>query len=341
MIIPVYNVKKYLCESIDSVIDQTYKNLEILVIDDGSTDGSGEICDEYQKKDPRIRVIHQKNGGLSAARNTGLDAMQGDVVAFLDSDDAFLPDMIEVLVNEMEKTSADMAVCKYFVMETTGKMDKPDRDKKRGTNGETEVLSSKEALNRLMECKMQNYAWNKLYARHLFDEARFPVGYVFEDKLLMPYIFEKAEKITVIPVSLVYYRMRPNSIERTISEKNALDRLNAEIKRQEFILAHTPDIFSQNRINKFFEPGNRRLMEFYLMFRLKCFKTHVSLKNVRSAYETELKKRVADSKDYSFETKLLFRVFAVSPVLCVVLFYGIGTVRNIINKAKKAFSRRQ
>ena len=110
VIIPVYNVSPYLRESLDSVISQTYTNLEIIAVDDGSTDDSGRICDEYAEKDTRIKVIHQANRGLSAARNAGLNAMTGEYVAFLDSDDALYPEMVECMVKGMEKNAADIAV---------------------------------------------------------------------------------------------------------------------------------------------------------------------------------------------------------------------------------------
>ncbi len=112
IVIPVYNVRPYLAEALDSVIHQTYANLEILLVDDGSTDGSGEICDEYASKDPRIRVIHQENKGLSASRNAGLDRMRGESVAFLAPDDAFDPCFIEKLAAALNREQADLAMCK-------------------------------------------------------------------------------------------------------------------------------------------------------------------------------------------------------------------------------------
>lgn len=115
VIVPVYNVKPYLHESIESVLNHTYKNYELIIIDDGSTDGSELICDKYQKNDKRIRVIHQNNKGLSGARNTGLDVMHGDVVAFLDSDDAFLPDFLQVMVQTMISDNVDIVVCDYYI----------------------------------------------------------------------------------------------------------------------------------------------------------------------------------------------------------------------------------
>ena len=121
VIVPVYNVLPYLREALDSVINQTYKNLEILIVDDGSTDGSGEVCDEYLS-DPRVIVIHQENKGLSGARNTGLDRMTGEYVAFIDSDDAFKPEMIERMLETITRNKAEMSICGYYACETNSHM---------------------------------------------------------------------------------------------------------------------------------------------------------------------------------------------------------------------------
>ena len=157
VIIPVYNVAPYLREALDSVIYQTYTNLEILVIDDGSTDGSGAICDEYARRDSRIRVVHQENKGLSTARNIGLDMMTGDIVAFLDSDDAFDHRMVEVMLNEMHH--ADIAVCGFSVHRGMMRMHpKESRNRRR-------ILSRTEALREIMNGRMETAPWNKLYKK--------------------------------------------------------------------------------------------------------------------------------------------------------------------------------
>lgn len=122
VIVPVFNVKPYLNEALDSVINQTYKNLEIILVDDGSTDGSGEICDEYSAHDKRFVVIHQENKGLSCARNTGLDLMKGELVAFIDSDDAYCPEFIRTMVDAMNHEKADVVMCKTAIIRTTKKL---------------------------------------------------------------------------------------------------------------------------------------------------------------------------------------------------------------------------
>ena len=123
VIVPVYNVSPYLREALDSVINQTYKELEIIIVDDGSTDGSASIYEEYAASDPRIKLIHQANKGLSGARNTGLEHATGEFVSFIDSDDSISPMFIESLVNAMVSTSADVSICRFSAFETSGKMD--------------------------------------------------------------------------------------------------------------------------------------------------------------------------------------------------------------------------
>ena len=125
----MYNAKNYLRETIDSLINQTYKNLEIILINDGSTDDSGEICEEYAAKDKRVRVFHQSNKGVSATRNAGLDLMTGDFVAFLDSDDAYQPNCIEKMMDAMTRAEADIVACKYTEQKTIGQMSLNGREK--------------------------------------------------------------------------------------------------------------------------------------------------------------------------------------------------------------------
>lgn len=147
IIVPVYNVLPYLWEALDSAVHQTWKNLEILIIDDGSTDGSGEVCDEYLS-DPRVKVIHQENKGLSGARNTGLDLMTGEYVAFLDPDDAYYPEMIERLFRALAASCADLAVCGYDVFVTEGSLKEARRIARYVYKDKTQLTGNKAVLTR-------------------------------------------------------------------------------------------------------------------------------------------------------------------------------------------------
>lgn len=241
IIVPVYQVKDYVGECVESLLRQTYKNLEILLVDDGSTDGSGAICDEYASRDNRIRVIHQENQGLSAARNTGFDQAAGEYVAFVDSDDAVLPDFIETLYDLADRHQADIAICAYERGEirATGTQIKNDihvanrfRDKNAygvtDTHGNskydgsvTEVCMTSEQMLRQWHGrykKWETVAWNKLYRKRILDGSggsqviRFPIGRRHEDVLTSHLIVANAKRIVLTTRKLYLYRIRSDSI---------------------------------------------------------------------------------------------------------------------------------
>jgi glycosyltransferase involved in cell wall biosynthesis len=206
VIVPVYNMEKYLVQCLDSIVGQSYRHLEILLIDDGSTDRSPEICDRYAAEDERIKVIHRKNGGLSAARNTGLDAAAGEYVGFVDSDDWLDGDMYEFLLGDLLSAGADIAVCGYYI--TTDDSEEPN-DK----SGSYRVLGQAEALELLLQDGiLQNFYWCKLYKRALFDSIRMPEGKTFEDAFTQHLLFEKVQKVVLHNVPKYHYRYRSDSV---------------------------------------------------------------------------------------------------------------------------------
>lgn len=206
VIIPVYNVEKYLVQCLQSVVEQTYTNLEIILIDDGSTDSSPMICDTFAREDERIKVIHQSNGGLSCARNLGLDIMQGDYVSFVDSDDWIDRDMFAKLLGILEEESADIAICSYYWVR--GEHHLPVDN-----SGKKVVYTRETALKELFRDKIiRNYVCDKFYKRELFDGIRFPIGRFYEDIAITYKLFDKARKIVSIGVPKYYYRVHDNSI---------------------------------------------------------------------------------------------------------------------------------
>ena len=237
VIIPVYNVKPYLAESLDSVITQTYGNLEIIIVDDGSDDGSGRICDEYAEKDPRITVIHQANKGLSEARNAGLDIMSGERVAFLDSDDAFHPEFIE----KMTAYDADIVMCRIVSVRTHGHMEALNTD----AAGSPEVYTGEEALRALVENRIRHAVWNKVYKKALFCDIRFPGGKVYEDLYTTYRLFDKSEQIVSLDQILVMHRIWPGSITEKNTVKSLADNVNAYTLLSEFVDHHIPKIFTE------------------------------------------------------------------------------------------------
>ncbi|WP_022780080.1 glycosyltransferase [Butyrivibrio sp. AE3009] len=207
VIIPVYKVENYIDKCMESVLTQSYKNLEILLVDDGSPDRCGVICDEYAKRDDRIRVIHKPNGGLSSARNAALDVMQGKWVVCIDSDDYVHRDYVQKLYDAVIRTGADISVCSNY-QEKKDKLSIVDI-----ICDEEIVYNSADALLKLVEDnEIKSYAWGKLYRSELFDGVRYPDGRNYEDIATTYLLFDKASKIVKIPYYLYYYLIRDDSI---------------------------------------------------------------------------------------------------------------------------------
>lgn len=200
------------------------QNLEILVIDDGSTDGSGTICDEYLS-DPRVIVIHQENRGLSEARNAGLDRATGDCIAFLDSDDVYHPDMINILLQSLLQNDADLSVCAYTDFSKTH-MGKIKFRHKSATEKER-ILSARDSIILILEGSLPSCVWSKLYRHQFWESLRFPKEHVYEDLYVLPSILEKCNNITFLHHALVYHRLRKNSISHTDTKKNLQDSISA------------------------------------------------------------------------------------------------------------------
>lgn len=217
VIIPVYNVEKYLVEAIEATINQTYKNLEIILVDDGSTDSSGVICDEYAKKDTRIKVIHQENRGLSGARNTGLDNATGKYIMFSDSDDTFELDACEELYKFIEKTNADYIVGNYTNMDEDGtKWDKPVFDLNKFQESR---LSIEDYTNSFYT--MNSGVWNKIFRKSFLDDLkiRFIEKLPAEDAVFTTYCFIKSKCVYYMPKVVYDYRLRiSNSISSSCSK---------------------------------------------------------------------------------------------------------------------------
>lgn len=236
VIIPIYGVEKYLNRAVDSVLGQTYRNLEIILVDDGSPDGCPQICDAYEKREARVRVIHKENGGLSDARNAGLKIAGGDYIAFLDSDDYYAPRFIEILYEQIVKNDAQIAVCSYEVTESEAPSDGPDFDAygRQYDRGEAPVFCyGREAM--LMNqydanCPDATYfivAWNKLYQASLFDGITFPKGKIHEDEATIYKLFDRIRKGVYVRLPLYAYFSMPGSITRETFHLRRLDWMDA------------------------------------------------------------------------------------------------------------------
>lgn len=213
IIVPVYKVEKYLRKCVDSILAQTFTDFEVILVDDGSPDNSGKICDEYAEKDSRVRVLHKANGGLSSARNAGIEIAKGKYLGFVDSDDYIAEDMYELLYNNILKENADMSICGiYDVYEGKEPIVKPTIEK---------VVSADEALLLILQGNIISvHAVNKLYKRELFSKVRYPEGKYHEDSFIIVDLLEQCQKVAIDSKQKYYYYHRLGSINtETFSEK--------------------------------------------------------------------------------------------------------------------------
>lgn len=205
LVVPVYNVRNYLKTCLQSIISQTYHNLEIILVDDGSNDGSSEICDEYAREDNRVRVIHLPHGGVSAARNAGLEAATGELLGFVDSDDFIDIDLYEYLYKLLLENDADISACTYL-LEQEGRPSKIINN-----TGELYLFSRKEIMRALVKNDLvKNYLWAKLFKRNLFEGLLFPVGRVYEDVAVLYKVFDRSEKVALSCVAKYHYMIHKN-----------------------------------------------------------------------------------------------------------------------------------
>ena len=234
VIVPMYKVEKYLRKCVDSILAQTYQNLEVILVDDGSPDGCPAICDEYAKKDKRVKVIHKLNGGLSDARNAGLDIATGEYIGFVDSDDYIVPNMYEELYNAIKKYDCDLAVSDRMMVDEQGNVVHHGEDSHKAVvvkdNVESVLFDDRFAHKTVP-------AWNKLYARHIFDTLRYPKGRVYEDLWISLDVYRNAKKGVVLLEDRLYvYLLSNNSITRAKptrrilqnyeSSKHVLDKID-------------------------------------------------------------------------------------------------------------------
>ena len=208
VVVPVYNVEKYLRRCLDSIINQTYKDLEIILVDDGSSDSSGMICDEYAKRDNRVIVIHQENQGVSAARNAGIDCFSGDYICFPDSDDYYSEDFCETMHDALIAKKADMAICR--IVRFNGER----CEKIPSWSGAYKILSPYEAIKNIYVDDGETYilTGNKLFKRSVVENVRYPVGKINEDEATTYKYFLNSEKILFIDKVMNFYYKNDKSI---------------------------------------------------------------------------------------------------------------------------------
>ena len=308
VIVPIYNVEEYLPRCIESLISQTINNIEILLIDDGSTDNSGEICEKYSCIDDRIRVFHKKNGGLSDARNYGLDKMNGDYVGFVDSDDYVSPDYLFVLYNIAKKGGAEVSCVDCMI---DGDLDIVNHD-----DLHFRVIDNKEALNRCFTRRGFGIsACMKLYRKELFDSVRFPVGKLYEDADTIPYILAKTNQVAYTDYKLYFWLQRTDSImHRSLMKRDlywfdVFGKLYSFINdnynnlMESFVCRYTDDLFLTIL--------HRLIYDNNYLKKCKIIKNRISVSWAE----------VKNNKYLSKKRKLSFMLFYYAPILYKWTYY--------------------
>ncbi len=260
IIIPVYNVAIWLPQTVDNVLAQTFRDFELILVDDGATDGSAEICDSYAQRDSRVRVIHQKNAGVSAARNVGVAHAKGQYIGFIDSDDIVEMDMYQVLMGWAERYDADVVQCEH---------DRNDRLNNAPRSDEARVMDGPTFVRRIFTKKGGRYTnqvslCTKVFKKQLFEGIVFPVGQVYEDEQETYKLCLKAKRIAETPDILYHYIKRENSIITGISSQKMLDKQKALLDRLNYLPQRLPEL-DKNCCRSFLDFSAYILCELYKM----------------------------------------------------------------------------
>lgn len=309
IIVPCYNVEHYLPKCIDSILNQTYKNLEVWLVDDGSPDKCGAICDEYAKKDTRIKVIHKKNGGLADARNVALDVMTGEYVVCVDSDDYISPTHIEGLYHLIEKYGADVSVntfCSFYEGASPHPSPKSAKDWVLDGLHATEMMFYQENFD--------NTAWGKMYKASLFYGIRYPKGLLFEDLPTTYRLLLKANKVVFNDEQSYFYLLRSNSIEGAAFSPHKLDsglQLMALMDKD------------RDKLQPIIKSYNCRMVSFVFYLLLQMPERYVHRKD----FEERIRK-------VRWSVLMDGRARKKARVACLISFVGFGIVQKVFNKVK-------
>ena len=305
VIVPIYNVEEYIDKCIESIINQTYENLEIILIDDGSTDKCPEICDAYAIKDKRIKVIHKENGGLSSARNSGLDICSGDYIAFVDGDDWIEPNTYEQMLKVLISKNVDIV---YYAV------------KKVYSNGKEEicfryydnevVLSAKEVVKDLLLDKIGSQVWKCLYKKHLWNNVRFPVGRLYEDIATTFRVCANAKTVSFTDTAFYNYRINNTSISYSPNPSKRYHIYFGFREHYEYAKINFPEISDECCALA----GHYALSTYFYYCRLHDEQLKQYIGEVKEFLKTN-KKTILKSKNLKFSLKFALRVFCFSDKL--------------------------
>lgn len=315
VVIPIYNTEKYLEDCIKSVVNQSYTNLDIILVNDGSTDKSKDICEKWTKKDPRIRLINQINMGAAMAKNTGLDAIKGDLFMILDSDDLLHQNNIEILYNCMQKQNSEIIeACHTTIFEEFKNINIYQ-------NNKIENFNTENALKELIiSRKFHQTPWNKLYKTKLLKDLRFPKGRYIDDEYWTYKLFANSKKITWVDSMIYFYRQHEQSTMGRQYSIKRLDAIDALYERYNFIKEKFPSLgkiayraFLNNSIYNF-----QKLCMFSELDEDEKYRNDL-LNKIKQSLEKD------KINDFTIKDKLLFYSFCRYP-------YAISKIRNMLGR---------
>lgn len=320
IIVPIYNVENYIQNCIDSILSQTYRNLEIILVDDGSPDHCPDICDQYAAMDKRVKTIHKKNGGLSDARNVGLDVASGEYIGFIDSDDFIESDMYKSLYDALIKYKTDISVCGRYIVEDNNITSYSDNENPR-------IYNRYQALREIVLDDfydgINNFAWDKLYKKELFENIRYPVGKSFEDIYTTYKLFSISNKVVHIKSPKYYYVQRGDSIVGSNTAKKRYDYYLANVECLEYI--------------KSIEPLLARLCDEQLMDKLyKSLNDMLKLDYKKNEYKDQINQMTSKLRQYNYsqlknnKLSFIYKHLTLYSMLYPKLKLNKKKIRNLI-----------
>lgn len=310
IIVPIYNVEKYLSRCIESILNQTFKDFELILVNDSSTDNCKEICEKYKRMDSRIIVANKKNGGVSSARNLGIDISKGDYIGFVDSDDFIDVHMYEILLNTINAYDSDIVICDYYKVNEYD-IKKYEKMKSNNKDIKVENINNIDAIERIITRDIKIVvAWNKIYKRSLFDNLRYKEGVICEDEFLAHRIFYKCNKVSIINQKLYYYIQRKGSIINSPFSSKDFDKIYAIKDRVDFL--------KEKKIINLIDKAEKSFVDYFVW---NYFTGYQKLENIE--YELKrLKKefnsvfyRILDNKFISLNEKITLFILYLSPYL--------------------------
>ncbi|RST72559.1 glycosyltransferase [Siminovitchia acidinfaciens] len=307
IIVPIYNVEQYLNKCIDSILAQTFTKFELILVNDGSPDNCGEICDQYKLKDNRVKVIHKKNGGVADARNAGIDVAKGNYIGFVDSDDWIEPNMYEILYDLIVEHKTGISACS---------IQSPTNDKKVNSD-EINILDSGTAINLIYEGKPPGFGpCNKLYLKNLFQEIRFPINRDYDDAAIMYQLFDKAEKIVMVDFPLYNYTYRDSSITKSPFSENRFDLVVNYYETYSFMEKYYPDM-RDKIVDEYY--SSLRTMVVDIVNEKSILKNYKYIRRISKLIKKD-NNRILKCNLISIRKKLLSQILIWCPILAILLY---------------------